>query len=110
MAPEEYAEVKERYDFLQGQLQDLKTAREDLRKVTQEIRTESAELFVSAYNKIKKNFHTMFRRLFGGGRAELRLTDQENVLESGIDISPSRRERVSRTSRCSREASAPSRR
>ena len=41
---------------------------------------------LKTYNKIKKNFHNMFRRLFGGGRAELRLTDPQNVLESGVDI------------------------
>jgi chromosome segregation protein len=86
MAPEEFAEVKDRYDFLGGQLQDLKKAREDLRKVTTEIRAESAELFLETYNKVKKNFHTIFRRLFGGGRAELHLADPENVLESGIEI------------------------
>jgi chromosome segregation protein len=86
MAPEEFAEVKDRYDFLGGQLKDLKKAREDLRKVTTEIRAESAELFLETYNKVKKNFHTIFRRLFGGGRAELHLADPENVLESGIEI------------------------
>ncbi|MCX7023980.1 MAG: AAA family ATPase [Spirochaetes bacterium] len=86
MAPEEYAEVKERYDFLSGQLADLHKAREDLRRITEEIRTESAELFVATYNKIKKNFHNLFRRLFGGGRGELRLVDPDHVLESGIEI------------------------
>lgn len=86
MAPEEFAEVKDRFDFLGGQLEDLKRAREDLRKVTTEIRTESAELFLETYNMVKKNFHAIFRRLFGGGRAELRLADPENVLESGIEI------------------------
>jgi chromosome segregation protein len=86
MAPEEFAEVKDRYDFLGGQLDDLKKAREDLRKVTTEIRAESAELFLETYNKVKKNFHTIYRRLFGGGRAELHLADPENVLESGIEI------------------------
>jgi chromosome segregation protein len=86
MAPEEFAEVKDRFDFLTGQLEDLKHAREDLKKVTTEIRTESTELFLDTYNKVKKNFHTVFRRLFGGGRAELRLTDPDHVLESGIEI------------------------
>ncbi|HOX14179.1 MAG TPA: AAA family ATPase [Spirochaetales bacterium] len=86
MAPEEYAEVKERYDFLSGQLADLEKAREDLKRITEEIRTESAELFLDTYNKIKKNFHNMFRRLFGGGRGELRLVDPDHVLESGIEI------------------------
>jgi len=86
MAPEEYAEVKERYEFLTGQLADLKKAREDLEKVTREIRVESAELFLATYEKIRKNFHLMFRRLFGGGRGELRLTDPDKVLESGVEI------------------------
>lgn len=86
MAPEEYAEVKERFEFLSGQLEDLQKARHDLLKVTSEIQRESEELFTETYNKIRKNFHTMFRRLFGGGRAELRLTDDEDVLASGIDI------------------------
>ena len=86
MAPEEFAEVKERYDFLEGQLQDLRKAREDLNTITKQIRTESAELFLSTYEKIKKNFHVTFRRLFGGGRAELKLTDPDQVLTSGIEI------------------------
>jgi chromosome segregation protein len=86
MAPEEYAEVKERYDFLSGQLGDLEKARSDLKRITDEIRDESAALFLETYNKIKKNFHNMFRRLFGGGRGELRLVDSEHILESGIEI------------------------
>lgn len=86
MAPEEYTEVKERYDFLNNQLEDLRKAREDLRVVTEQIKTESSELFVDTYDKIKKNFHVMFRRLFGGGRAELTLTDPARVLTSGINI------------------------
>jgi chromosome segregation protein len=86
MAPEEFEEVKERYNFLTSQLDDLKKARTDLVKVTGEIRAESAQLFLATYDKIKKNFHVMFRRLFGGGRAELRLSDPDNVLESGIEI------------------------
>jgi len=86
MAPEEFAEVKERYEFLTSQLEDLRKAREDLQKVTREIREESTALFLDAYEKIRRNFHQMFRRLFGGGRAELRLTDPDHVLESGIEI------------------------
>jgi chromosome segregation protein len=86
MAPEEYAEVKERYDFLSTQLADLEKARSDLKRITDEIREESAALFLDTYNKIKKNFHNMFRRLFGGGRGELRLVDSSHILESGIEI------------------------
>lgn len=86
MAVEEFGEVSDRYEFLSGQLSDLKTARDDLVRVTAEIKRESEQLFVDTYNRIRKNFHTIFRRLFGGGRAELRLVDPENVLDSGIDI------------------------
>lgn len=86
MAPEEFIEVKERYDFLTGQLDDLYKAREDLTAITKQIKIESTELFLETYDKIKKNFHVMFRRLFGGGRGELRLTDHDNILTSGIDI------------------------
>ncbi len=82
----ENKEVKERYDFLSGQMADLLKARDDLKQITDEIRNESAELFLDTYNKIKKNFHNMFRRLFGGGRAELRLSDPDYILESGIEI------------------------
>ena len=85
-APEEFAETRERYEFLSGQLGDLAKAKADLVKLTTELRTESSALFMAAYDKIKKNFHNMFRRLFGGGRAELRLLDLNHVLESGIEI------------------------
>ncbi len=85
-APEEFAETKERHDFLAAQIADLQKAKDDLQRITEEIRAESTELFLATYNKIKKNFHNMFRRLFGGGRAELRLVSPQNVLESGIDI------------------------
>jgi chromosome segregation protein len=86
MAPEEFAEKKERYEFLTSQLADLEKARKDLEDLTREIRAESSELFLATYNKIKKNFHNMFRRLFGGGKAQLRLVDDNHVLESGIEI------------------------
>jgi len=86
MAPEEYAETKQRYDFLNNQMTDLERARKDLEDLTSEIRQESSQLFLETYNRIKKNFHNMFRRLFGGGRAELRLSDPNHVLESGIEI------------------------
>ena len=86
MAPEEFAEAKERYEFLSNQMADLEKARKHLEDLTSEIRTESSELFLATYNRIKKNFHNMFRRLFGGGRAELQLSDPNHVLESGIEI------------------------
>lgn len=86
MAPEEFAEVEERYNFLTGQLEDLEKARNDLKQITRQIKTESEELFLETYDKIKRNFHSMFRRLFGGGRGELTLSDPDDVLVSGIEI------------------------
>ena len=86
MAPEEFREVSERYRFLTGQLEDLRQASLDLKRITEEIHSESSELFLDTYNTIRKNFHLMFRRLFGGGRAELKLLDPDQVLESGIEI------------------------
>ncbi len=86
MAVEEFAEVSDRYEFLNGQITDLRSAREDLVRVTAEIKRESEQLFIETYNRIRKNFHTVFRRLFGGGRAELRLIDPDTLLDSGIEI------------------------
>jgi chromosome segregation protein len=86
MAIEEFAEVKERYDFLANQLDDLKQAQTDLLQITEKIRTESTQRFIQTYEIIRKNFNTMFRQLFGGGRAECKLIQKEEVLESGIEL------------------------
>ncbi len=86
MAPEEFGEQKERYEKLQANYDDTNKSMENLLRVSEEIKSKSTEMFITTYNKIKKNFHNMFRRLFGGGRGELRLTEPENVLTSGIDI------------------------
>ena len=86
MALEEFAEAKERYDFLNGQLQDLLKAKHDLKQVSIQVREEATEIFMKSYKQIGTNFSALFRKLFGGGRAELRLTDPENVLESGVEI------------------------
>ncbi len=86
MAAQEFEEVRERYEFLAKQIRDLTLAKQDLQRITREIKQKSEELFTASYNQIKMNFHTMFRRLFGGGRGELRLMDPKNVLTSGIDI------------------------
>ena len=86
MAEEEFGEVKEQYDFLTKQLDDLARAKADLDAVVLQIKSRSEELFLASYKQISQNFQEMFRRLFGGGRAELTLVDPQNVLESGIDI------------------------
>ena len=86
MAPEEFAEVKDRYERQNSNYVDTKKSLENLIIVSEEIKSKSAEMFLDTYNKIKKNFHNMFRRLFNGGRAELKLADPANILTSGIDI------------------------
>ena len=86
MAPEEFAEVKDRYERQNSNYVDTKKSLDNLIIVSEEIKSKSAEMFLDTYNKIKKNFHNMFRRLFNGGRAELKLADPANILTSGIDI------------------------
>ena len=86
MAVEEFSEVKERYERQSTNYEDTKKSLENLKIVSEEIKSKSAEMFLETYNQIKKNFHNMFRRLFNGGRAELKLADPTNILTSGIDI------------------------
>lgn len=86
MAVEEFAETKDRYERQKANYDDTQKSLDNLIRVSEEIKSKSSEMFLETYNKIKKNFHNMFRRLFNGGRAELRLEDPQNVLTSGIDI------------------------
>ncbi len=87
MAVEQFAEEKEHYERQLESFNDAKATLANLERVSEEIRTKSSELFLNTYNRIRKNFHNMFRRLFGGGgRAELRLVDPTNVLITGIEI------------------------
>ena len=86
MAVDEFEGAKERYEFLQKQLDDMYKSKHDLETVLEEIETRSKEMFLTTYKQISENFQIMFRRLFGGGRAEITLQDPENVLTSGIDI------------------------
>ena len=85
-AIEEYEEVKTRYDFLKGQFEDLTKSKNELTGVIYKLEGEMRTQFVSVLEQINKNFKEVFRELFGGGTAELRLSDPENVLTSGIEI------------------------
>ncbi len=85
-AIEEYKEVKERYDFMNAQVQDVEKARTELRKLINQLTVQMQEMFVEGFAKINENFTKTFKELFGGGSAELKLTDPDNILESGIDI------------------------
>lgn len=86
MAPEEFQEVKDRYERQKSNYEDTQKSLENLVRVSEEIKSKSSEMFLETYNQIKKNFHNMFRRLFNGGRAELKLENPTNILTSGIDI------------------------
>ena len=85
-AIEEYKEVKERYDFMTAQIDDVENSRKELHKLISQLTAQMQELFVIGFDKINKNFAKTFRELFGGGEASLKLSDPENILESGIDI------------------------
>ncbi len=85
-AVEEYKEVKERYDYLNSQLSDLNNAREDLLKIIGDLESEMKKNFIDAFNAINENFNSVFKELFGGGHAELSLTDPNEVLSCGIEI------------------------
>ena len=85
-AIEEYADVKTRYDDLNAQYLDLSQSKEDTIGIIARIESEMRTSFIQAFNDINKNFGITFKELFGGGSAELALTEPEDVLTSGIEI------------------------
>ena len=85
-AIEEFKEVHERYVFMKAQMDDLDNSRNELNKLIGDLTVQMKEKFSEGFEKIGKNFTKVFTELFGGGHAELVLTDPENILESGIDI------------------------
>ena len=86
-AIDEYVEVKERYDFVSVQMNDLNTSKEELMGIIGSIDEEMTRMFTEAFDKINENFGRVFKELFGGGEAHLSLSDPENPLTSGIEIS-----------------------
>jgi len=86
MALEEYKETAERHQFLEQQRKDLLESIENTHKTIREIDLISRQKFQEAFNHINENFQLTFRKLFGGGHAFMRLTDEENAAESGIDV------------------------
>ena len=85
-AIEEYADVKTRYDDLNSQYNDLSQSKDDTIAIIARIEEEMRSSFIKAFNDINKNFGITFKELFGGGSAELALTEPEDVLTSGIEI------------------------
>ena len=86
VAIEEYEEHKQREDFLVTQREDLEKSLESVNQAIQKINRTSRETFLEAFEQIRTNFQEVFEELFGGGETELRLTDESDVLEAGIDI------------------------
>lgn len=86
-AIEEYETTFERVTFLRGQKDDLEEAKSTLRDVMSEMDTEMSRRFSETFEAIKAEFQPAFTKLFGGGRAELRLTDPKDILNAGVDIS-----------------------
>lgn len=85
-AIEEYGQVSERYQFLNGQCLDLKDAKASLEKVIAEMDTIMSSRFKEAYHRFSEEFNIAFARLFNGGEAALSLTDPANILETGVEL------------------------
>ena len=85
-AIEEFDEVNTRYEFLNGQANELIEAKEELLKIINEMDEIMKEKFEESFNKVNEQFGVVFNKLFSGGTAKLELTNKENLLETGIDI------------------------
>ena len=85
-AIEEYKKTKERYEFMCEQRLDLENTAVKLRNIISEMTETMKKQFIEKFKEINKNFNEVFSELFGGGKAELKLEDENNVLECGIDI------------------------
>jgi chromosome segregation protein len=86
MAIDEYSEQEQRYDFLTQQRDDLNHAMDDLQKAIGQINRTTRRRFKETFDLVNEKFRQVFPRLFRGGQAELRLTDEDDLLETGIEI------------------------
>ena len=86
VAIEEYEETEQRYQFLSQQHADLVQAKAQLLEVINRINTQTREMFRATFEQIRNNFRAMFTEVFGGGKADLILMDENDLLESGIEI------------------------
>ena len=82
----EYKETKERYDFITAQKKDLEETKEKLNNLISNMTTVMKQQFAKQFSIIKENFNETFKELFGGGKGDLSLSDEANILESGIEI------------------------
>ena len=86
-AIEEYKEVSEQYEFMKVQVGDVEKSKSELIRLIGELTKQMREIFIERFKLINSNFSSTFVELFGGGKASLSLSDPENVLTTGIDIS-----------------------
>jgi len=86
VALEEFEAVQERYQFLTKQYQDLVDAKAQLVELINRINAQSRQMFLETFEQIRRNFRELFVEVFGGGKADLYLVDENDVLESGIEI------------------------
>jgi chromosome segregation protein len=86
VAIEEYEETEQRYQFLSKQNDDLVSAKAQLLEVINRINVQTRQMFIETFEKVRENFRLMFTEVFGGGKADLILSDENDVLESGIEI------------------------
>ena len=85
-AIEEYEQVRERHAYLSGQREDLQQALEQLQEAIDRIDRETRQRFRATFDRVNEKFQQVFPRLFNGGRAELRLTDPNDLLSTGVEI------------------------
>ena len=85
-AVSEYEELKSRQEFLSAQMRDLEESLESLRKAIQKINLTTKKRFEETFHLVNERFQHLFPRLFRGGRAELRLTEGEDLMTSGVDL------------------------
>ncbi|MEG1344660.1 MAG: chromosome segregation protein SMC [Clostridia bacterium] len=85
-AIEQYQTTKERYDFISTQRQDLEQTKSKLQNLINNMTSIMKQQFSKQFKIINENFNETFKELFGGGKADLRLSDESNILESGIEI------------------------
>jgi chromosome segregation protein len=86
LALQEFTELQERHTFLESQLEDIRSSRRELSKVIRAVDDEIVKVFSSAFADVSQNFTMLFETLFPGGQGRLRLTDPNNLLETGIEI------------------------
>lgn len=106
-AIEEYKEVSERYEFLKAQVEDAANSKAELEKLIRNLTSDMERMFRESFDAINRNFGKIFTELFGGGTASLTLSDPEDVLNCGIEISVQPPGKITRASALCQAANSP---